>query len=95
MSEIEKPDLRGPAHSPTLDDVRVLAGAATPHFALQIRNRLRRLVAPLPVDDPVRQLAEVEIARLERLAVEGERGSGSDLEPLRQRQTEVGPAPAN
>ncbi|MGH2907373.1 MAG: hypothetical protein ACRDKI_11485 [Solirubrobacterales bacterium] len=83
MSEYEKPDLRT-AGSITVDDVRALAGAATPHFSLQIRNRLRRLVAPLDASDPARQLAELEIARLEKLAVEGERANGSDLTPLRE-----------
>ncbi|MFY9487568.1 MAG: hypothetical protein WAP35_02575 [Solirubrobacterales bacterium] len=70
----------------SIEDVRALAGAATPHFALQIRNRLRRLVEPLPADDPARQLAEVEIQRLDELAVEGERGptGSSDLEPVRR-----------
>jgi hypothetical protein len=81
MSEYENPELRT-APTVTVDDVRALSGAATPHFALQIRNRLQRLVAPLPDADPAKQLAEVEIARLERLAVEGERGSGSDLERI-------------
>ena len=85
MSEYEKPDLRAAGHTITVDDVRALSGAATPHFSLQIRNRLRRLVAPLPPSDPARQLAEIEIARLEKLAVEGERGGGeSDLTPLRE-----------
>lgn len=83
MSEIEKPERRDAGTSVSVDDVRELAGAATPHFSLQIRNRLRRLVDPLPADDPARQLAEVEIARLEKLAVDGERGSGeSDLARL-------------
>ncbi|MGB0889093.1 MAG: hypothetical protein ACPGWS_02315 [Solirubrobacterales bacterium] len=80
MSEIERPTLKSTAHRVTVDDVRELAGAATPHFSLHIRNRLRRLVDPLAADDPARQLAELEIARLELLAVEGERGGGSDLE---------------
>jgi hypothetical protein len=80
VSEFEKPELKSAGHTVTVDDVRALAGAATPHFSLQVRNRLRRLVAPLPAGDPARQLAEVEIAKLEKLAVEGERGSGeSDL----------------
>ncbi|MGH2960532.1 MAG: hypothetical protein ACRDKE_13070 [Solirubrobacterales bacterium] len=83
MSEIEKPELKSAGHTVTVDDVRALAGAATPHFSLQVRNRLKRLVAPLPADDPARQLAELEIAKLETLAVEGERGSGeSDLARL-------------
>lgn len=83
MSEFEKPELKAQAHAVTVDDVRALSGAATPHFSLQVRNRLRRLVAPLDASDPARQLAEIEIARLEKLAVEGERGSGdSDLARL-------------
>ncbi|MGK2877668.1 MAG: hypothetical protein ACSLFF_03690 [Solirubrobacterales bacterium] len=87
MSEFEKPELKAADHDVTVDDVRALAGAATPHFSLQVRNRLVRLVAPLPADDPARQLAELEIAKLEKLAVEGQRGSGeSDLAPLGQNQ---------
>lgn len=83
MSEFEKPELKSASHTVTVDDVRTLAGAATPHFSLQVRNRLKRLVAPLAADDPARLLAEVEIAKLEKLAVEGERGSGeSDLARL-------------
>lgn len=83
MSEFEKPELKSAGHTVTVDGVRALAGAATPHFSLQVRNRLKRLVAPLPANDPTRQLAELEIAKLEKLAVEGERGSGeSDLARL-------------
>ena len=39
-----------PAQRPriTVEDVRALAGPSTPHFALQIRNRIQRLIAPLP-----------------------------------------------
>jgi hypothetical protein len=83
MSEYEKPELKSLGHAVTVDDVRALSGAATPHFSLQVRNRLRRLIEPLEADDPARLLAELEIERLERLAVEGERGSGdSDLARL-------------
>ena len=84
MSEIEKPELKTAGPNVTIDDVRALAGAATPHFSLQIRNRLKRLTEPLPPGDPARQLAELEIARLERLAVEGERANGSDLPRLNE-----------
>jgi hypothetical protein len=75
MAQAEQPDrLRRPV---TVDDVRQLMGSSTPHFALQIRNRIRRLIADLPDDDPARRLGEQEIARLERLAVDGEiRGEG-------------------
>jgi hypothetical protein len=85
VSEHEKPELKA-ASTVTVDDVRALSGAATPHFSLHVRNRLKRLVAPLAPNDPARLLAEVEIAKLDKLAVEGERGSGeSDLAPLNQR----------
>jgi hypothetical protein len=68
MSEAERPDRLAPGRTVTVDDIRTLAGPATPHFALQIRNRVRRLIDPLPDGDPVRAEGEREIARLEDLA---------------------------
>lgn len=67
---------------PTVEDVRQLMGASTPHFALHIRNRLRTLVSSLAPDHPARRLAEPEIRRLERIAHEGEhRGMPGQGEP--------------
>lgn len=51
-----------------MEDIRALAGPSTPHFALQVRNRIRNLIAALPNDDPVRLEGETQIARLEELA---------------------------
>jgi hypothetical protein len=68
VSEAERPDRLDPSHEVTVEDVRSLAGPATPHFALQIRNRIQRLIEPLPVDHPARVEGEREIARLEDLA---------------------------
>jgi len=45
-----------------------LTGPATPHFALQIRNRIRRLIDPLPAGHPARVEGEREIPRLDDLA---------------------------
>lgn len=75
MAQAEQPErLSRPV---TVDDVRQLMGSSTPHFALQLATRIRRLVAPLAPDDPARTLGEQEIARLERLAYSGEtRGEG-------------------
>jgi hypothetical protein len=67
VSEYEKP-----GRQPTVEDVRQLMGASTPHFSLQIRNRIRNLIKDLPADDPARIEGEREIARLERIAFEGE-----------------------
>lgn len=56
-----------------MDDVRQLTGASTPHFSLQIRNRIRTLISGLAADHPARREGEREIARLERLALGSER----------------------
>src|SRR3954449_10283944 len=77
MAEAEQPERLRAQHSVSVDDVRQLMGASTPHFALQLRNRIQKLIAPLPPQDPARQLGEQEIARLERLRFTGEvRGEG-------------------
>jgi hypothetical protein len=66
VSEAERPArLTRPV---TVEDIRELAGPSTPHFALQIRNRIQRLIEGLPEDDPVRREGELQIARLEDLA---------------------------
>jgi hypothetical protein len=68
VSEAESPQLLGGGHRVTAEDIRALAGASTPHFALQVRNRIRRLIEPLAVDDPARLEGERKIAQLEELA---------------------------
>ena len=67
MSESERPD-RLKAAEIDVGDIRALAGPATPHFALQIRNRIQRLIRDLPPDHPARLEGEREIARLTELA---------------------------
>jgi hypothetical protein len=71
VSEYERPDRY--QREPTVEDVRQLMGASTPHFALQIRNRIRNLIDGLPADHPARVEGEREIARLETLAHGSER----------------------
>jgi hypothetical protein len=68
MSEAENPTRIDPAHKVGVEDIRALAGAATPHFALQVRNRIRRLIEPLADDDPARREGARQIAWLEELA---------------------------
>ena len=68
MSEAEHPGLLGPSHEVTVEDVRALTGAVTPHFALQVRNRVRRLIEPLADDHPARIAGLAKIAELEDLA---------------------------
>ena len=68
MSEAENPDLLARSADVTVEDIRVLAGASTPHFALQVRNRIQRLIEPLPAGHPARVEGERRIAELEDLA---------------------------
>ena len=51
---------------PTRDDIDALVGPSTPHFAFQIRARVRELVDGLPASHEVRQYAEHWINRLDR-----------------------------
>jgi hypothetical protein len=81
MSQSEDPQRqqRGQAREVTVEDVRQLMGASTPHFALQLRNRIAKLIAGLPPDHPARREGEREIARLEQLGFDGEtRGVGGE-----------------
>jgi hypothetical protein len=71
MSEAELPERRAAA-TVTVEDVRALMGASTPHFALQLRNRIAKLIAPLPAGDPARVEGEREIRRLQSLGYTGE-----------------------
>jgi hypothetical protein len=71
MSEYERPDRS--EREPTLEDVRQLMGASTPHFALHLRNRIANLIVGLPPDHAARVEGEREIARLEKLAFGSER----------------------
>jgi len=85
VSEAEHPSRRTTGHDVTVEDVRRLMGASTPHFALQLRNRIARLVEGLPDGHPARVEGEREIARLTRLGYSGEvRGHEAEegLSPL-------------
>jgi hypothetical protein len=52
---------------PTRDDVDRLVGPATPHFAYQLRARVRELVQDLPEDNEVRRYGEEKMELLDRL----------------------------
>jgi hypothetical protein len=72
MSQAENPERLRAGREVTVDDVRQLMGASTPHFALQLRERINALIRELPADHPARVEGEREIARLNRLAYAGE-----------------------
>jgi hypothetical protein len=71
---------------PTRDDVDALLGPATPHFAYQLRARVKELVSGLPKGHEVRRYAETQMERLDHL---GHASSKADEGP-REAATRIG-----
>jgi hypothetical protein len=67
---------------PTRDDIDGLVGPATPHFAYQLRARVRELIQDLPDDHPVRKYGEEKMELLDRLGHASSFAADSDREPL-------------
>jgi hypothetical protein len=65
---------------PTFDDIDALVGPATPHFAYQLRARIRELVVGLPEDHPVRRYGEEKMDLLVRLGNASSRAEDSPRE---------------
>jgi hypothetical protein len=65
----------------TRDDIDALVGPATPHFAYQLRARVRELIADLPSGDPVRRYGEEKIELLDRLGHASSKAEDSPTEP--------------
>jgi hypothetical protein len=68
VSEYENPARLIPGREPTAEDIRSLAGPVTPHFALQVRKRISRLVERLPEGHPARAEGERQMDRLLELS---------------------------
>ena len=66
---------------PTRDDIDALVGPATPHFAYQLRARVRQLIADLPEDHPVRRYGEEKIELLDRLGYASSKAEEGPREP--------------
>ena len=66
---------------PTFSDVDALVGPATPHFAYQLRARVRELVTDLPADHDVRRYAEAKIDLLDRLGYASSKAEEGGREP--------------
>jgi hypothetical protein len=66
----------------TIDEIDRLVGSATPHFAYQLRARVRELIENLPADNPTRRYGEEKMALLDRL---GHASSKADEGPTEAR----------
>jgi hypothetical protein len=65
---------------PSEAELAQMVGAATPHFALQIRDRVVLLARSLPSDHPRQAELTAHVARLEALALGGEAGTEGQAE---------------
>ncbi|HEX7310996.1 MAG TPA: hypothetical protein VF232_07435 [Gaiellaceae bacterium] len=65
----------------TRDDIDALVGPATPHFAYQLRARVKGLIADLPEDDPVRKYGEEQMDLLDRLGYASSKAEEGPREP--------------
>jgi len=67
---------------PTRDDIDALIGPATPHFAYQLRARVRELVQDLPAEHPIRRYGEEKMELLDRLGHASSLAEDGEREPL-------------
>ena len=65
---------------PTEAELAQMVSAATPHFALQVRDRVASLAATLPPDHPRQAELIAHVVRLEALALGGEAGEEGQAE---------------
>lgn len=70
---------------PTVDDIEALVGPATPHFAFQLRARVRELIDCLAEDDPVRLFGEEKIRLLDDLGYASSKADDDEPEEPRTR----------
>jgi len=66
---------------PTIRDVDALVGPATPHFAYQLRARVRELIQDLPPEHDVRRYAEDRMRLLDRLGHASSKADDGPREP--------------
>ena len=70
-----------PVAEPTKEAIDELVGPATPHFAYQLRARVRELIMDLPESHPVRRYGEEKMELLDRLGHASSRAQDGGREP--------------
>ena len=64
-----------------IEEIDRLVGSATPHFAYQLRARVRELIEGLPDDHPTRRYGEEKMDLLDRLGHASSKAELGGLEP--------------
>ena len=79
---------------PIIEQIDALVGPATPHFAYQLRARIRELIENLPADHPARRYAEEKMALLDRLGHASSKADDGPREPRTRPGWDVLPSAA-
>jgi hypothetical protein len=66
---------------PSIRDIDALVGPATPHFAYQLRARIRELIEELPAEHEVRRYGEEKMELLDRLGHASTKAEDGGAEP--------------
>ncbi len=66
---------------PIVEEIDRLVGQATPHFAYQLRARVRELIEGLPEDHPSRRYGEEKMDLLDRLGHASSKADEGGREP--------------
>ena len=64
-----------------MEEIDRLVGSATPHFAYQLRARVRELIEGLPADNATRLYGEEKMELLDRLGHASSRADEGEPEP--------------
>ncbi len=65
---------------PSIRDIDALVGPATPHFAYQLRARVRELIEDLPAGHEVRLYGETKMQLLDDLGHASSKAEGGEQE---------------
>ena len=65
---------------PSIRDIDALVGPATPHFAYQLRARVRELIVDLPPEHDVRRYGEAKLRLLDDLGHASSKAEGGEKE---------------
>ena len=68
----------------TIEEIDRLVGSATPHFAYQLRARVRELIESLPADNPTRRYGDEKMELLDRLGHASSRAEDGTPESRRR-----------
>ncbi len=79
---------------PSIRDIDALVGPATPHFAYQLRARVRELIEDLPPDHPVRRYGEEKMQLLDDLGHASSKADSGERESRRRLGWEQMPSSA-